>query len=262
MKLGMPALIEYGGLAQNVELCKKLSLDFIELNMNLPYCDMNKILDFTRKNKEMTDEIGITIHLPEEIDIADYHKTIRNGYLKFIKETMDISEEIGAAAINLHVHPGIYFTIPGGKTWINEKNDGEFIKIFSDSLAEINGYAKNSVCKICFENIGINKYALNCFNEILKYDSFHYTWDIGHDASSGYQISDFMMKNISRVAHMHLHDFDGKKDHNPLYSGNVDINKYLELALSAPCDMSVVIEVKTQDSLTESVYKLRALAKL
>ena len=258
MKLGMPALIEYDCFARNVELCRKLSLDFIEINMNLPYCDLNKITAFVQNNEEMMDGIGITIHLPEEIDIASFHKTIRSGFLKFIKETIDISRELRASVLNLHAHPGIYFTLPGGKVWVNEKNGGEFIKIFADSLAELNGYAKNSVCKICFENIGINKYALDCFQEIKKYDSLYYTWDIGHDASSGYQVSDFMMNNISRVAHMHLHDFDGKKDHNPLYSGNVDINKYIGLASSAPRDMSVVIEVKTEDSLTESVNKIRA----
>ena len=33
----MPALVEYTSLNELVELCLKLNLDFIELNMNLPY---------------------------------------------------------------------------------------------------------------------------------------------------------------------------------------------------------------------------------
>ena len=37
MKIGMPALVEFSTLNELVELCLKLKLDFIELNMNLPY---------------------------------------------------------------------------------------------------------------------------------------------------------------------------------------------------------------------------------
>jgi hypothetical protein len=36
MQYGMPTLIEYKSLKENVELCRALGLDFIELNMNLP----------------------------------------------------------------------------------------------------------------------------------------------------------------------------------------------------------------------------------
>ena len=37
MKIGMPALIELDTIEQNIDLCKYLNLDFIELNMNFPY---------------------------------------------------------------------------------------------------------------------------------------------------------------------------------------------------------------------------------
>lgn len=254
----MPALIEYDSFGQNVELCKRLSLDFIELNMNLPYCDLDEVQAFVRKNPEAMKKIGITIHLPEEIDIACSHKTIRKGFLKFIKETVDRSQKLNVSSLNLHVHPGIYFTLPGGRAWINEKNRAEFLKIFSNSLAELDEYMKNKACRLYFENTGINNYVIDCYRETVKYDSFRYTWDIGHDAASGYMISEFMLENISKVAHMHLHDFDGKKDHNPLYSGNVDIAKYLDIALEKGDEMSVVVEVKTADSLSESIRKLRA----
>ena len=35
---GMPTLIELNSIKENVELCKELNLNFIELNMNMPYC--------------------------------------------------------------------------------------------------------------------------------------------------------------------------------------------------------------------------------
>ena len=38
MKLGMPVLYEFDSVKENVELAKKLNLDFIELNLNFGYC--------------------------------------------------------------------------------------------------------------------------------------------------------------------------------------------------------------------------------
>lgn len=36
MDFGMPVLIENKSIQDNIELCKRLGLDFLELNMNLP----------------------------------------------------------------------------------------------------------------------------------------------------------------------------------------------------------------------------------
>ena len=36
MQFGMPTLIENATLGDNLRLCKRLGLDFIELNMNFP----------------------------------------------------------------------------------------------------------------------------------------------------------------------------------------------------------------------------------
>ena len=255
LRLAMPALIEYDNFQQNIELCRKLDLDFVEVNLNLPYCDPDRLLSFFHNNRGSMKGVRISIHLPEEIDIANYHKTIRSGFIKFIKEAIAISGELNAPILNLHVQPGIYFTLPDRKEWVNEKYSGDFIKIFSDSLAELDECAGNSDCKICFENTRINKYALDCFREIRKYDSLYYTWDVGHDASSGFKFSEFLANDFSNVAHMHLHDFDGAKDHNALYSGRLDIDKYLDLA--AANDITVVVEVKSADSLIESVKRIR-----
>ena len=40
---GMPTLIETNTLRECAKLCSELGLDFIELNMNLPQYQLNKI---------------------------------------------------------------------------------------------------------------------------------------------------------------------------------------------------------------------------
>ncbi|KQX68022.1 hypothetical protein [Paenibacillus sp. Root444D2] len=57
MKLGMPTLIEFKTLEQNVDLCKELGLDFIELNMNLPIC-LPENLSY-QEIRQMKNEYGI-----------------------------------------------------------------------------------------------------------------------------------------------------------------------------------------------------------
>lgn len=40
---GMPTLIELNGIEENLSLCTSLGLDFIELNMNMPEYQPDKI---------------------------------------------------------------------------------------------------------------------------------------------------------------------------------------------------------------------------
>lgn len=61
---GMPTLIENGTLDDNIFLCKELGLSFIELNMNFPEYQIDKIeeVEFFFKRAE---DAGIfyTLHL-------------------------------------------------------------------------------------------------------------------------------------------------------------------------------------------------------
>lgn len=43
MQYGMPTLIENRTLSENISLCKELGLNFIELNMNFPEYQIDKL---------------------------------------------------------------------------------------------------------------------------------------------------------------------------------------------------------------------------
>ena len=43
MQFGMPTLIENDTLAQNISLCRMLGLSFVELNMNFPEYQVEKL---------------------------------------------------------------------------------------------------------------------------------------------------------------------------------------------------------------------------
>ena len=71
--LGMPALIELPEPEDCGALCQELGLQFVELNMNLPQYQPDRIdKDRLRKIRE---EYGIyfTIHLDENLNPADFN---------------------------------------------------------------------------------------------------------------------------------------------------------------------------------------------
>lgn len=58
MQYGMPTLIEINTLEETACLCRELSLDFIELNMNLPQYQVESLEQITKLQK-IADEYGI-----------------------------------------------------------------------------------------------------------------------------------------------------------------------------------------------------------
>ncbi len=62
MKIGMPTLIELDTLEDNVMLCDELGLDFLEINMNFPQYQLDK-LDVNELN-DFAEEIWYFLHFP------------------------------------------------------------------------------------------------------------------------------------------------------------------------------------------------------
>ena len=56
------------------------------------------------------------------------------------------------------------------------------------------------------------------------------TWDIGHDAGAGFADTPVLREHEDRIAHVHLHDWNGRRSHQVLFSGNVDVSAMLGLA--------------------------------
>ena len=83
MKFGMPTLIEFNSIEENIELAKALNLDFIELNLDLPYCNLpgTELLDLSNKYN-----IEFTAHLSEKLDVAELDNDLRLAYLNKIEK--------------------------------------------------------------------------------------------------------------------------------------------------------------------------------
>jgi sugar phosphate isomerase/epimerase len=254
-KLGMPTLIEFNSIEENINLCSGLDLDFIELNMNLPYCmpqnnninNLKKIIDASN--------LEFTMHFPEEVDFAAFYPSIRTANNELFKELSNFGLELGIKKINIHIISGVYFSLPSHKAWIYEINKDKFINNLIDSVKEISNISNQYDIKLCVENTAFPDFIKDAFIMLSRLENVYFTWDVGHDAKDNYRASNFYANNENKIEHMHLHDCDGAKDHLSLYDGIIDINSKIEFARSH--NLSTVVEVKTSDSLRKSIYVLK-----
>lgn len=256
MNLGMPALIEFNSLEENIMLCKELDLDFIELNMNYPIFMPEKF-----SYKEILDAkakygIDFTVHFPEEIDLTSFHPSIRKGHLERCKELIEWTSKAKIKIANMHLNNGIYCTLPNSRQWINEKYEEEYRKLLYESYSELNAHANLLGVILCIENTSNFHISFihRAINLLTEFDNFNLTWDVGHDAMVNFSEKPIFMKFANRVKHMHLHDYNEKSDHQPLYTGIIPIDERLQFAKDN--NISVVIEVKTSETLKESVSKI------
>ncbi|MPN26871.1 hypothetical protein SDC9_174297 [bioreactor metagenome] len=129
MQLGMPALVEKKTLNELVELCLKLKLNFIELNMNLPYNFIENIKPSELKSITKETNIEFTMHMPDEADLGSFYESVRTGYIQLFSDTIDWAYESGVKLLNMHIIEGAKMTLPNKKVYIYEEYKEEFKKV-------------------------------------------------------------------------------------------------------------------------------------
>lgn len=98
MDFGMPTLIEIKSIEKTAMLCYELGLMFIELNMNLPEYQVDR-LDI-EWFAEIADKYGIyyTIRLDENCNLCDFNEPVSAAHTETVIRTIDIANQY-------HRHP-------------------------------------------------------------------------------------------------------------------------------------------------------------
>lgn len=255
-QFGMPALMEYQELRPNLELCQELGLDFIELNMNLPYSFPENLSSRDMK-KALKEGLRFSIHLHDELDLGSLHQSVRQGHLARCEDALRWGAKNGVFLLNLHLNPGVYFTLPDRKVWVYERYLDGYVDSLNDSLSHLSALASALGIRICLENTGhfAHPFMRRAAESVLDLESVGLCWDIGHDARVGRQEEDFMLAHLDRIWHMHFHDYNGKSDHQLPFTGQIDCQRFLGLAREQ--DMSVLIEVKTEVAVRQAVESMK-----
>ncbi|WP_073586963.1 sugar phosphate isomerase/epimerase family protein [Anaerocolumna xylanovorans] len=260
MEYGMPTLIEFDTLRENAELCHDLGLKFIELNMNLPQYTEESFQNISYL-AELSKEYGIyyTIHLDENLNVCDFNNRVAKAYEETVYETLRAAIRLGVPLLNMHMHKGIYITLPDKKVYLFEKHKDIYFKKleqFRNRCEEIIG-SKNLTVSV--ENTdGYQPFQKEGIELLLKSPAFTLTWDIGHSHAADGIDEEFLLDHQKRLKHFHIHDAIEKKNHLTLGTGEINLSEKLSIAENT--GSRCVLETKTAVSLKESVKWLKERA--
>ena len=270
MQFGMPTLIENRSLEENAALCRRLGLDFIELNMNFPEYQIDQLeqTDVLMRIAEEA-EIYYTIHLDENLNIADFNHLVSGAYLETVRRAVETAKklihlrnEYGDAGqpliLNMHMNHGIHITLPDRKVRMYERNFDVYMKSFESFRSLCEEWIGDSDVLIAVENTdGFLDYEKKAIDYLLESPRFGLTWDIGHSKAAGERDVPFILEHRDRLVHFHVHDGTETPQRNHLALGNGDIDLMERLEFAESRNARCVLETKTVKALQGSVLWLQ-----
>ena len=265
MQFGMPTLIENKRLEENLALCLELGLNFIELNMNFPEYQIDS-LENTEHFIRAADwaELYYTIHLDEALNIADFNPLVRQAYLETTRRTIEVAKKLlflrdkygdksQALTINMHIHHGIFVTLPDCKVQLYDRNFEIYMKYFTDFKNLCEKWIDGADIKIALENTdGFRDYEKKAIEMLLESPAFVLTWDIGHSKACGENDVPFILSHKDKLKHFHIHDGNENPPKNHLALGDGEIDLKARLRTAAECGARCVLETKTIEALKKS----------
>jgi len=251
--LGMPTMVEMQSIEDGAALCRELGLSFLELNINFPQF-LLKELDVDHL-KQIAEEYGIfyTLHLDDEMSIADFNPYVAEGYCQTVYDAVALSKKLGIKKLNMHMSRGAKYTLPDRVIYFFQAYEEQYLQRIREFRDTCTAAIGDSGIKICVENTaGFLDFQRKAVEILLESPAFGLTFDIGHNYCSGNMDEAWILSHSDRLHHFHIHDaMDGKKDHRTLGTGELDVKRYLNLAESLGC--TVVLETKTFDALRQSM---------
>ncbi len=270
LHFGMPTLIENRTLEDNVSLCKSLGLRFIELNMNFPEYQV-EYLEQTDVLLRMAERAGIyyTIHLDENLNIADFNHLVSAAYLETVRRSIEaakkllclrdrFSDIIRPLTLNMHMNHGIFITLPDRKVQMYDRDFETYMRSFATFRSLCEEWIGDSEVMITVENTdGFRDYEKKVIEYLLESPKFGLTWDIGHSKAAGEKDVPFILAHQDRLVHFHIHDGSEIPPRNHLALGDGEIHLSERLKLAQSLNARCVLETKTIEALKRSVGWLR-----
>lgn len=257
IQFGAPTMVEMQTLEQGAGVCRDLGLQFLELNINFPQYTLDQLnIDQLRR---ISREYGIyyTLHLDDEMSIADFNPYIAGGYCRTVYDAIDLAKKLNIHRLNMHMSRGAKYTLPDRVIYFFEAYEQEYLKRICAFREECTRRIGDADITICVENTaGFLPFQRRAVEALLESPVFGLTFDIGHNYCSGDMDESWILAHAERLQHFHIHDcLEGKKDHRTLGTGVLDVKRYLEIAESLGC--TVVVETKTVESLGKSMEWIR-----
>lgn len=256
MDFGMPTLIEQPDTAESAALCRELGLRFLELNMSFPQYQPERMDPAALGALKEKYGIYYTAHIDESLDPCQCNPLVAGAWTETMLRAVALAKALEIPTLNLHLQRGVYVTLPERRTYLYAENEAlylEKLRAFRDRVTEA---AAGGGVTVCVENTdGYEPFQLRGLDLLLESPVFGLTYDVGHDYAIGGADRPRILDRADRLRHMHLHDARGKKVHQALGDGEMDLPGCLALAREHGC--RVVLETKTVAALRASVAWLK-----
>lgn len=266
IQFGMPTLIENRTLEDNAALCSSLGLKFIELNMNFPEYQVER-LEQTDTMLQIAERAGIyyTIHLDENLNIADFNQLVTEAYLETVRRSIVVAQKLMCLrdrygddsqpfTLNIHMNHGIYITLPDRKVQMYDRDFDTYMKSFAAFRSLCEEWIGDSNVMIAVENTdGFRDYEKTAIEYLLESSKFGLTWDIGHSKAIGEKDVPFILEHRKHLIHFHIHDGSETPPENHLALGDGEIDLIERLKLAESRNARCVLETKTIEALRQSV---------
>lgn len=260
MKMGYAASAGEKEIFDTIDYAYKNNLSAVELNTNMPIFFPEKFSsDERNKIKEYSKEKGVelTLHAPEDISLLQLQEGVNKAGINRLKEVMDFGFHIGATRMTMHVGPAVCFTLTDRKTYLDEIYYEEYKVVLEKNLRELINYSKGKI-KLCVENSG--RFPVKLVQEVLDQlllseEDLFLTWDIGHSYGNKYNEAEFFTKHIHKIRTCHVHDNNGKSDHQIIGEGYVNFKEHFDKMKNV--DIVYIMEVRPRDNAIKSIEKLK-----
>ena len=211
--------------------------------------------------KDIEEKCAIAIKFEGDTDYyvyvnSYYRPTTLGEFTKDLnlEEIISFGTKFNIYKYNLHLDPGIHFSLPDKKVFIYQEYLKEYLNAYKRSCDLLSKIADKYNAIILFENVKIESYTLKAIEAISNYNNLFFTLDLGHNIRYGNVAKEQFLKYENKIRHIHLHDFNGLKDHQELFTGLLNIKE--ELDFCEKNNLDVLIEVKRKEELINSVNNL------
>lgn len=250
---GMPTLLEMPTILESAALAKSLSLSFIEINMNLPHHQIDRIdhaaIDAARKEHG----VFFTLHVEETLNPWDFNSLVADAYMETMRCAIDIAQRHDMPVINMHMQHGVHFKLPGRKVFLFEQYKDVYMEKTQKFMEMCKSEIGEGSLLICLENTnGFSSFEQDALLLLLYDLHFALTLDIGHSHCADDVDIPFFKQHAKKLRHAHIHDGNAATCHLPLGEGCMNLRSYFDLCFENEVRRAVV-ELKDIEGLRKSV---------
>lgn len=243
--LGMPTILEFKSVEENISFAKQYKFDFIELNLNFSY-----VRNFILNNESIDPSLTYTLHFFDEADFALYDE-VSEAYIKLLDKYLSKGRNY-LKQVNIHLNLGPVVTISGEKHYLYKEEFDEYINRLITNLKKVKEITNKYHIDLVLENVISEDFIINTYPYLEK--EFSFCYDIGHDKTSLSKLEDYFYSHLDNFKEVHFHDATSTKCHLSFQEGNLNIKEIYNQIKEIKY---ILIEVKSKEDLIKSISYLK-----